>query len=157
MIFRIAACLTILIGTVGIAREQSEPHFDVATKQATDKGFAPPPLALRACLAAHDAPKTIQHLCVIGYGTDASGLRAYVHWREGARLTLWYPAVFNPQTGLPRVDTLIYSSRDLSLKTDIVATKVDIRGSTYLEPRAWANRIIGDCKKYGRSYTIRPK
>lgn len=141
MIFRIVACLTILIGTAAIAQGRSEPHFDVTTKQAMDKGFAPPPEALRKYLVAHEAPKTVQHFCVVGYGTKASGIDVHVHWREGMRLTRWEKTAYNG------IESLLMGRDDLSLKTDIVATQEQIGGSTYLQPRAWANKIISECKK----------
>jgi hypothetical protein len=118
-------------------------------------GFNPVPVALEAFLVKQKAAIGPHSLCVIGYVEKRSAASpttkiAWVHWREGNRLTLWEPAA----KGFESKDTLIRSRRDLDLTKDIAESAEAVGSSTYLVSRNWFDAINKDCKKRGKTYLI---
>ncbi len=119
-------------------------------------GFTPVVPAIRAYLALHGAAKGLHHICVIGYVERSDGSAdenkiAWLHWREGNRLTLWEPA----REGGESKDLLNHSRRDLDISKDVLATQDDIGSSTYKVSYAWVDGVEKDCQKRGKSYVIR--
>ena len=50
--------------------------------------------------------------------------------------------------------SLLLSNRILDLHRDVVASAPDLKGSTYLVTRAWANQIEKDCQERGDWFSI---
>lgn len=126
------------------------PTFD--TRREPTYGDAAP--ALKKWLTRRQPKaKGTQHFCVVGYRYDDGALQSWVHWVEGRMLLLW------PGSGDPdyAADALLFSNRQLSLDTDVVATEDDINGSTYLVTRAWVAERLADCTKAGAKYAISPR
>ncbi len=150
-----------LAAWVGIANADTHAHATTATMPkktfAVERagGFKPVPIALEAFLVKQKAAAGPHSLCVIGYvekksAASSSTKVAWVHWREGNRLTLWEPAA----KGFESKDTLIRSRRDLDLTKDVEESAVAIGASTYLVSRNWVSAIDQDCKKRGKTYLI---
>jgi len=55
----------------------------------------------------------------------------------------------------PADDTIAFSTRQLDLAKDVVATDDDIAGGTYLVSRRWLNDRLADCKTRGKRYVFR--
>ena len=89
-----------------------------------------------------------QHFCVVTYPVGDG--YAWVHWREGNQLIYWRGAADGPPD-----DTIAFSTRQLDLAKDVVATDEDIAGSTYLVSRKWVDDRLADCKARGKRYVFR--
>ena len=131
---------------VGNAAAAAPQIFD--PREDEDFGDATP--ALTGLVAGSDPkPRGLQHFCVVGYrGPD--GEHAWVHWREARRLIFW----LGRGDGTAPAETLLRSTRKLSLDEDVVATESEIAGSTYLVSRAWVDGRLADCQAHGAQYTI---
>jgi hypothetical protein len=92
------------------------------------------------------------HLVVVGYLYPDHDFEAWICWKEDNALILW-EGVKDPSLLGP--DPYPMSRRYLNLKKDVVPTVKDLHGSTYLETRAWANRVIADCKAHGELFVIK--
>ncbi len=47
-------------------------------------------------------------------------------------------------------------SKPVDLRTGVVATQEEVGASTYLVTRAWADRILAQCRRIGRTVTLAP-
>jgi hypothetical protein len=148
-----------LAAWVGIAAAQAHATTEPMPKKIftveRTSGFKPVPVALEAFLVKQKAAMGAHSLCVIGYVEKRSAASpitkiAWVHWREGNRLTLWEPAA----KGFESKDSLIRSRRDLDLTKDIAESAEAVGSSTYLVSRHWFDAINKDCNKRGKTYLI---
>jgi hypothetical protein len=148
-----------LAAWVGIAAAQAHATTEPMPKKTFTveraSGFKPVPVALEAFLVKQKAAIGPHSLCVIGYIEKRSAASpptkiAWVHWREGNRLTLWEPAA----KGFESKETLIRSRRDLDLTKDIAESAEAVGSSTYLVSRNWFDAINKDCNKRGKTYLI---
>ncbi len=71
-------------------------------------------------------------------------LVAYVIWRGGGKLIIWY--------GGP--DDFSWRPGTIDLATDVVATKELVGTSTYLVDRPWVNNLERQCARHGRTVTV---
>jgi hypothetical protein len=118
-----------------------------------DPGFGDASVPLREFLRdRHVRARAPQHFCIAGY-QNGGEKRAWVHWQEGKKIILWLGAT-NPvgaKTSIAR------SRRVLDLRHDVVPTAVDLKGSTYLVTRQWADHVLADCEARGDKYEISVK
>ena len=150
-VFRIFLVNCLFMSSVACVAEPQKEIFNVEKAP----GYNPVLPALESYLAAQDATKGQQTLCVIGYvepKSDGAGKNnvAWVYWREGNRLTQWEPAA----EGFEPKDSLKHSRRDLDLAKDVVAKPEDVGSSTYKVSSAWVADVKKDCQKRGKSYEI---
>lgn len=129
------------------AQDPSDAIFDTKT----DERFGDAKPALIQYLQ-NELPlkSSLHHFCIIGYQSERSGRRAYVHWQEGRKLILWEGAA-TPQDS---VDSIRASRRQLSLNSDVVKLRADLQGSTYRVTREWVDKVTGDCAKQGARYEV---
>ena len=109
-------------------------------------GFEQPEALLRQLVLSKRGPQ-VNTFCIVGY-QDSAGIKAsWVHWAQGNALILWEPG--KPQSPLS------HSRRYLNLRTDVVASDDQLKGSTYLATRQWVGELQSTCDKVGDKYTIR--
>ena len=72
---------------------------------------------------------------------------AYVYWPSHHQLITWQPTIGD-------VNRLSEVGQSLDLRRDVVRTEGDIKGSTYLVPRAWAEYIVRHCLADGDKVTL---
>jgi hypothetical protein len=92
-----------------------------------------------------------QHYCIAGY-RSASGddERAWILWSEGRKIILWRAAADaqSAKTAIAR------SKRITDLKKDVVPSRADLKGSTYLVTQDWVDRVTADCASRGAKYQV---
>jgi hypothetical protein len=125
-------------------RQTAVPLQTFDTRANAAFGDATVPLRLFLEKRSEVALQKPQHFCVVGTSTSGSGA-AWVHWKEGNLLILWEPG---DEYQIAR------SRRKLDLAQDIVATEADVKGSTYLVTRAWADAVMSSCEQHGAQYTV---
>jgi hypothetical protein len=118
-------------------KDGSKP-FDVATRA----GFSAYEAVLRDFMS-HNAPGTEANFCIVGFAHDQDWQQAWVLWAQGDRILDW--------GGEPKM----VAPRETNLKTDVVASKEQIGGSTYLVTQEWVNRLREACACFGRTVFIK--
>jgi hypothetical protein len=109
----------------------------------------PRPRATLERLVAEKGEVGVNHFHVIGYRFPDGSDLAWVYWVEDRSLILWEPTAY-PEYPVK----LSCSRRYLNLDRDIVEMEDDLKGSTYLETKAWANSVIEESKRRGSHYVI---
>lgn len=103
-------------------------------------------------LATDKGTATVNHFHVVGHRLKDGSDCAWVYWEEGRAIILWEPTRY-PEYPV----NLSISRRFLSLDRDLVATDKEIKGSTCLVTRKWAEDMIKACKKHGDHFVITKK
>jgi hypothetical protein len=91
------------------------------------------------------------HFCIVGIAGSPNA--AWVHWREGKRLTYWTPMGEDVSEDVLHKD-LILTADHVRLDSGVVDSEEEIGTSTYLVTRAWANAIIEGCQAVGEELEV---
>lgn len=83
-------------------------------------------------------PKARNDFCILGYVSDDNSRMVWILWHQGQKIILWEGQ-----------DDLDFSRRIIKLKTDVVATDNDVRGSTYLVTKSWVENLTTTCDRTG--------
>jgi hypothetical protein len=119
------------------ARDGAKP-FDVAK----DEDFSRYEAAL-GDYVAHNVPARQADFCIIGFAHGEDWRTAWVLWPEGDRVLEWGGG--EPDMAAPQ---------QINLKTDVVSSEREIRGSTYLVTQQWVDRLRKACACLGRKVHI---
>lgn len=112
-------------------------------------GFKNIVAALKLLVKEKNGP-SVNHFCVVAYdGRGANPPIAWVHWSEKNSLILWEAVAAGQTVQLSR------SRRYLNLATDVVEREEGMHGSSYLVSKAWASRVITDCKQVGQKISVK--
>jgi hypothetical protein len=139
--YRAAACCVFFACGTALAQDPSEIF------RVTDRPeFVQPREALRRLAVAKHATGR-NDFCVFARLPPNGRIAAWVHWRQHHELILWQP-------GGDGVDKLADAVRVLDLTRDVVATRKDVAGSSYLVTRAWVDDTLRTCRRMGQHFTI---
>lgn len=83
--------------------------------------------------------KTANDFCVLGYLTGDNLKNAFVIWKQGRQIIVWYGGD----------QSLADSQRIINLRSDVVPTEDDLHGSTYLVTKAWVAEVTTTCNSDG--------
>lgn len=89
--------------------------------------------------ARNHRPQAVNDFCILGQIADDNSRSAWVIWRQGQEIILWDRNVMDLDSSL----------RTIRLKSDVVPTENDVRGSTYRVTRAWVETLSSMCEKSG--------
>jgi hypothetical protein len=143
--FGVSACVALIsLGISGFALPGRCAHastheaairvFDISSDTAF-KGYKQ---AVTEFARKH-RPKAANDFCVVGYLADDNSKSAWTIWRQGGEIILWEG----------QDSDLDSSRRIINLKSDVVATDDDVRGSTYLVTKAWVANVTATCEQSG--------
>jgi hypothetical protein len=124
-------------------------HGDVVIFSILHNSGYPQPGKVLAKLVAEKGRQKVNHFYAVGYRFPDGYELAWLYWKEGRALILWEP-VAKPEYP----SDLRLSRRYLLLDRDVVPTDAEVKGSTYLVTRAWADSVIEDTTKRGDSFVI---
>jgi hypothetical protein len=116
--------------------------FDVAS----DPQFASYKAAVKR-YAWQQRPNYPNDFCVLGYKTRDELKNAFVVWRQGRQIIVWFGGD----------QALSASQRILRLNKDVVPTESDLHGSTYLVTKAWVNEVTTTCDRSGIVVHVPPR
>lgn len=89
-------------------------------------------------------------------GVQGDTANVWMIWHEGREIlnTAGRVATGDEAEFLGRSEAL---AKSVHLATDVVESEEQIAGSTFLVDRAWVDRIVGACRKTGRTVTVAPR
>lgn len=87
-----------------------------------------------------------QTMYVSNVTKDETREYAYVYWKEDRSITILHLPLSVPLVMNSSNYYWLTTKARIDLKTDIVPTKDDIGGSTFLVDKSWADSIIRRCK-----------
>ncbi len=88
----------------------------------------------------------VQNFCVLGQLAADQEKSAWIIWRQKKEIILW--------EGQDLVSTR--PRRLIHLNKDVVASKAQLHGSSYLVTRRWVRDLISECNKSGLQTIVRP-
>lgn len=123
------------------ARRRSVSKSDYAGKLATLREFV-----------ARYGDESVNTFYIAKAGDDDGRRYLYAYWKEDNSILILEH--FTPSGGDGFYDWLHRKAR-VNLATDVVPTKAEIGGSSFLTDRAWVDRIIRACRSTGERLVIR--
>jgi hypothetical protein len=142
---------TLLLG-MGLIRQSvsaqsgsSNSSFNVFNV-ASDPQFASYKAAVKR-YAWRQRPDYPNDFCVLGYKTHDELKNAFVVWRQGRQIIVWFGGD----------QALSASTRIIRLNKDVVPTESDLHGSTYLVTKAWVNEVKTTCDHSGIVVHVPPR
>ncbi|MDA8523506.1 hypothetical protein [Acidovorax sp. NCPPB 4044] len=125
--------------------------------------------ALRAFLTELERTRQSNTFCFVQQSFEPRTPNArgesmvWMVWREGARIqdlnTVRQGERYVPDAALDdptRGRAMASSSGIVNLRTDVVPTDADLRGSTSLVSRPWVDRLLTQCRRVGARIRIPP-
>jgi hypothetical protein len=119
------------------AKDGAKP-FDVASQ----KDFLRYEVALREYVTQTKSVKETD-FCIVGFAREGIWRKAWVLWPQGDRIFEWGGG-----------ESKIASLQEINLKTDVVSSESEIKGSTYLVTQEWVSRLRDACNCFGRKVHI---
>ncbi len=98
-----------------------------------------------------DRNRTANHFCILGVQWDNGRFEIPVFWQEGKRLFYW-----EGNSELEEAYRSLLLSKGIDYEKDVVETRDDINGSTYLQVRSDVEALLRDCQAHGETVTIKP-